>query len=131
MATVTAYSKKKDGNKKVSTNFRVKEFACADGSDPVFISPDLVSVLQKIRTHFGKPITITSAYRTPTHNAKIGGVSDSRHLFGIAADIKVKEISPLRVAQYAEQLLTNKGGIGVYATFVHIDVRPTKARWNG
>lgn len=131
MATVKAYSKKKDGNTKVSTNFRVKEFACADGSDPIFISPDLVSVLQKIRTHFGKPITITSAYRTTTHNAKIRGVSDSQHLFGIAADIKVKDISPQRVAQYAEQLLINKGGIGVYATFVHIDVRPTKARWNG
>ena len=128
---VIAYSKAKDGNKKLSTNFRVKEFACADGSDPIFISPDLVSVLQKIRAHFGEPVTITSAYRTPAHNAKVGGVSDSRHLYGVAADIKVKNVSPLRVAQYAEQLLTNKGGIGVYESFVHVDVRPTKARWNG
>ena len=131
MATVNAYSKKKDGNKQVSTNFRVKEFACADGSDPIFISPELVSVLQKIRAHFGKPVTITSAYRTPAHNAKVGGVADSQHLFGTAADIKVKNVSPLRVAQYAEQILINKGGIGVYETFVHIDVRPTKSRWNG
>lgn len=128
---VTAYSKAKDGNKKLSANFRVKEFACADGSDPIFISPDLVSVLQKIRAHFGKPVTITSAYRTPAHNAKIGGVANSQHLFGAAADIKVKNVSPLRVAQYAEQILINKGGIGVYETFVHIDVRPTKSRWNG
>lgn len=131
MFTINAYSKKKDGNKKLSANFKVKEFACADGSDPIFISPDLVSVLQKIRTHFGKPVTITSAYRTPTHNAKIGGVSDSQHLYGTAADIKVKDVSPARVAQYAEQILTNKGGIGVYETFIHIDVRPVKARWNG
>lgn len=128
---VEAYSKKKDGNKKVSTNFKVREFACADGSDPVFISPELVSVLQNIRTHFGKPVTITSAYRTPAHNKQVGGVSDSQHLFGTAADIKVKGVSPERVAQYAEKLLTGKGGIGVYDSFVHIDVRPTKTRWKG
>lgn len=128
---VEAYSKKKDGNKKVSTNFKVREFACADGSDPVFISPELVSVLQKIRAHFGKPVTITSAYRTPAHNKKVGGVADSQHLFGVAADIKVKGISPRTVGQYAEQLLTGKGGIGVYDSFVHIDVRSTKARWTG
>jgi len=131
MATVNTYSKKKDGNTKVSTNFKVREFACADGSDPIFISPELVSVLQNIRTHFGKPVTITSAYRTPAHNKKVGGVSDSMHLYGLAADITVKNISPRNVGQYAEQLLTGKGGIGVYDSFVHIDVRPTKARWNG
>jgi len=131
MLTVNAYSKSKDGNKKVSTNFKVREFACADGSDPIFISPELVSVLQNIRTHFGKPVTITSAYRTPAHNKKVGGVSDSMHLYGLAADITVKNISPRNVGQYAEQLLTGKGGIGVYDSFVHIDVRPTKARWNG
>lgn len=131
MLTVNAYSKKKDGNSKLTQNFRVKEFACADGSDPIFISPELVSVLQNIRAHFGKPVTITSAYRTPAHNKKVGGVADSMHLYGAAADIKVKDISPEQVAQYAEKLLTGKGGIGVYKTFVHIDVRSTKARWNG
>lgn len=131
MLTVNAYSKKKDGNKKVSNNFKVGEFSCADGSDPIFISPELVSVLQNIRAHFGKPVTITSAYRTAAHNKKVGGVSDSMHLYGAAADIKVKDVSPRQAAQYAEKLLTGKGGIGVYETFVHIDVRPTKARWNG
>jgi len=131
MLTVNAYSKSKDGNKKVSTNFKVREFACADGSDPIFISPELVSVLQNIRAHFGKPVTITSAYRTPAHNKKVGGVADSMHLYGAAADIKIKDIRPRQVAQYAEKLLTGKGGIGVYETFVHIDVRTTKARWNG
>ena len=65
-ASVKVYSKSKDGNNKVSANFKVKEFACKDGSDPVFISPELVTILQKIRTHFGKVVTINSAYRTPT-----------------------------------------------------------------
>ena len=128
---IKAYSKKKDGNKKVSTNFRVKEFACTDGSDPIFIDSDLVSILQKIRNHFGKSVTITSAYRTPGKNKAVGGETYSQHLYGRAADIKVSGVTPKKVAAYAETLLKGKGGIGTYSTFVHIDVRGTKARWKG
>ena len=131
MITINAYSKKKDGNKKLSTNFRVKEFACTDGSDPIFVAPELVKVLQKIRTHFGASVTITSAYRTPTKNKAVGGETYSQHLYGVAADIKVDGVSPKKVAQYAEKILLNTGGIGTYATFTHIDVRETKARWKG
>lgn len=129
--TIKAYSKAKDGNKKLSANFRVREFACTDGSDPIFIDTELVNVLQKIRTHFGKSVTITSAYRTPTKNKAIGGTTYSQHLYGRACDIKVKNVSPKTVAAYAEKLLSNKGGIGTYATFVHIDTRAAKARWRG
>lgn len=129
--TIKAYSKAKDGNKKLSTNFRVKEFACTDGSDPIFIDSDLVNILQKIRTHFGKSVTITSAYRTPTKNKACGGETYSQHLYGKAADIKVNGVTPKKVAAYAETLLKNKGGIGTYSSFTHIDVRATKSRWNG
>lgn len=129
--TIKAYSKAKDGNKKLSANFKVKEFACTDGSDPIFIDSDLVSVLQKIRTHFGKSVTITSAYRTPTKNSAAGGTKYSQHLYGKAADIKVKGVSPKTVAAYAEKLLPKSGGIGIYKTFTHIDVRANKSRWNG
>ena len=129
--TIKAYSKAKDGNKKVSTNFRVREFACTDGSDPIFIDSDLVDLLQKIRTHFGKAVTITSAYRTPGKNKACGGTTYSQHLYGRAADIKVNGVSPKKVAAYAETLLKNKGGIGTYSTFTHIDTRTTKSRWNG
>ncbi len=129
--TIKAYSKAKDGNKKLSANFKVREFACTDGSDPIFIDSDLVKVLQKIRNHFGKSVTITSAYRTPTKNKAVGGTTYSQHQYGTAADIKVKGVTPKKVAQYAEKLLPNRGGIGIYSTFTHIDVRQTKARWNG
>ena len=129
--TIKAYSKAKDGNKKLSTNFKVKEFACTDGSDPIFIDSELVTVLQNIRTHFGKAVTITSAYRTPTKNKAVGGTTYSQHLYGRAADIKVKGVAPKTVAAYAEKLLPKKGGIGTYSTFTHVDVRSTKARWNG
>ena len=128
---IKAYSKAKDGNKKLSTNFRVREFACTDGSDPIFIDSDLVNVLQKVRTHFGKSVTITSAYRTPTRNKTVGGTTYSQHLYGTAADIKVSGVSPKKVAQYVEKLLPNSGGIGIYSTFTHVDVRKTKSRWNG
>ncbi len=128
---IKVYSKTKDGNKKLSTNFRVREFACSDGSDPIFIDSELIKILQKIRDHFKKPITITSGYRTPTRNKVVGGTTYSQHLYGMAADIKVDGVSPQKVAQYAETLLTNRGGIGIYATFTHIDVRATKSRWKG
>ena len=129
--TIKAYSKAKDGNKKVSTNFKVREFACSDGSDPIFIDTELVNVLQKIRTHFGKPVTITSAYRTPAHNKTVGGTTYSQHLYGRAADIKISGVTPKQVAEYAETLLKNYGGIGIYNTFTHIDVRDICSRWNG
>lgn len=129
--TIKAYSKAKDGSKKLSANFKVREFACTDGSDPIFIDTELVTVLQKIRAHFRKPVTITSAYRTPGRNKAVGGETYSQHLYGKAADIKVKEVTPKAVAAYAEKLLTGKGGIGTYGTFTHVDVRSTKARWKG
>ena len=128
---IKAYSKAKDGNKSLSQNFKVKEFACTDGSDPIFIDSDLVSVLQKIRTHFGRAVTITSAYRTPTKNKACGGTTYSQHLYGKAADIKISGVTPKQIAAYAEKLLPGKGGIGIYKTFVHIDTRASKSRWNG
>ena len=131
MATVKVYSKAKDGNKQLSTNFKVKEFACNDGSDPIFVSPELVTVLQKIRTHFRKAVTINSAYRTPPYNKKVGGEAYSQHLYGKAADIAIKGVKPATIAAYAETLLPKSGGIGIYDTFVHIDVRETKSRWKG
>lgn len=130
-ASVVIYSKKYDGSKKLSTNFKVKEFACKDGSDPIFVSPALVEVLQSIRSHFGRAVTITSGYRTVAHNKKEGGATYSRHLYGMAADIKVSGVTPKKVAAYVETLLPNSGGIGVYKNFVHVDVRAARARWNG
>lgn len=129
--TIKVYSKAKDGSKKLSANFCVKEFACTDGSDPIFIDTELVSVLQKIREHFGKPVTITSAYRTPTKNKEVGGTTYSQHLYGKAADIKISGVTPKKVADYAETLLKDNGGIGIYNTFTHIDVRDNPSRWNG
>ena len=128
---INAYSKAKDGGKKLSTNFTVREFACKDGSDAVLVAPRLVMVLQSIRSHFGAAVTINSAYRTPQYNAKVGGVAHSQHCYGTAADIIVKGQKPAAVAAYARQLMPDWGGVGIYNTFTHIDVREAKADWTG
>jgi uncharacterized protein YcbK (DUF882 family) len=130
-AAVKAYSKAKDGGKALSANFKVREFVCKDGSDVVFISEGLVQVLQAIRLHFDKPVTINSGYRTPAYNKKVGGEAYSQHLYGTAADIVVKGVEPRDVAAYAETILPNTGGIGIYSNFVHVDVRAKKSRWKG
>lgn len=133
---IEAYSLAKDGEKKLSLNFKVKEFACKDGSNAIFVDDELVRVLQDIRDHFNRPVTITSAYRTVSHNKKVGGSPKSQHLYGTAADIQVKDTPPEFVAQYAETLLPGTGGIGIYPKkagrahgWVHVDVRKNKSRW--
>ncbi len=128
--SVKTYSKRKDGGVKLSANFTVAEFACHDGTDTVLISGELVTLLQRIREHFGKPVTINSAYRTSTWNAKNGGAPKSQHLLGMAADITIAGVSPLTIAQYAEFLQPKAGGIGVYQSFTHVDVRDARTRWD-
>ena len=133
MVEINAYSKAKDGGKKLSTHFKVKEFSCKDGSDAVLVAPRLVMVLQSIRSHFGTAVTINSGYRTPQYNAKVGGVAHSQHCYGTAADITVRGQTPAAVAAYARELMPDWGGVGVYSQkgFTHIDVREAKADWNG
>lgn len=130
MYPVMVCSRRDDARKTLSENFAALEFACADGSDLFLVSVELVDVLQCIRKHFHAPVTITSAYRTAAHNKKVGGAARSQHLYGIAADIMVKGVTPGKVAAYADTLLPEKGGIGEYRNFVHIDVRKVKCRWN-
>lgn len=127
---VRIYSLAKDGETYLSENFRAKEFACKDGSEDVLISDELVTLLQKIRDHFNAPITINSAYRTEAYNKKIGGATYSQHVKGKAADIVVQGATPEQVAQYAEYLQPNSGGIGLYNSFTHVDVRDNRSRWN-
>ena len=127
------YSKSLEGDKQLTSSFKVKEFACNDGSDVILIHPDLPAVLQNIRNQFGKPIIINSGYRTPEYNKKVGGATRSQHCYGTAADIVVDGISPASVAIAAEKALKktgHSGGIGLYKSFVHVDVRSKRYRWD-
>ena len=127
---IKQYSLAKDGARQLSPAFKVREFRCRDGSDAIMIDQTLVVLLQAIREHFGKAVTITSGYRTGTHNTAVGGSKSSQHLLGRAADIQVSGASPLLVGQIAEYYLGGHGGIGVYQTFTHVDTRTARARWD-
>jgi hypothetical protein len=127
--SVKAYSKKQHGATKLSANFTVKEFACKDGSDKILIDSDLVELLQRIRDRFGKAVVINSAYRNEAYNRKIGGASKSQHINGTAADIRISGVAPEDVAKFAEYLMPNSGGIGLYPAFTHVDVRAKRSRW--
>lgn len=139
-ATVRVYSKAKDGqtkpymsNGKRCTNFKVSEFACHDGSDPIFISPELVTVLQDVRTHFNAATNVGdhSGFRTASHNAKVGGSPTSQHLYGMAADFHVAGVAHKNVYDYLDKKYSGTYGIGLYSWGVHVDVRKTKSRWKG
>lgn len=122
---IKEYSLKADGNKRISKNFKVKEFRCKDGSDKILVDGNFVqNKLQAIRDYFAVPIIVNSAYRTESHNRKEGGAKASYHLKGQAFDIVVQNHSPQEVAQYAQTLGIN--GIIQYHSFVHIDSRKVR-----
>ena len=78
--------------------------------------------LEELREAWGKPIKLTSAARCRTHNAKVGGVPDSKHVLGEAYDILLPNNQRWPFIQLAMQL--GWGGIGVANSFIHIDLRP-------
>ena len=88
-------------------------------------------VLQSIRSHFGKAVNIHSGYRTPPYNTKVGGVEDSQHTYGTAADISINGVSVADVAAYARSIMPDWGGVGIYKKqgFVQVDGRENRADW--
>ena len=135
---IRQYSLVRDGNRRLAPDFQVRELRCRDGTDTIMVDEALTVVLQCIREHFGKAVTITSGYRTAAHNAAVGGAKSSQHLLGRAADIRVQGASVEDVAAYAESLMPDWGGVGRYPVkagratgWVHVDTRADKARWRG
>ena len=126
------YSLSSDGSKKLSDNFKVSDFRSKDGSDIILVNPELIELLEKIRKHFGRPVSIVSGYRTPSYNSKLNGAAkNSQHMYGNAADIKIEGVTPKEIYDWISGW--HKGGLGIYPTFVHVDVRDTVgqrlARW--
>lgn len=125
---------------KLTNNFSLHEFDCKDGT-PVPAEylqnvTELAKNLQVLRDNIGVPVRITgSGYRTPEHNAKVGGAKHSQHLFAKASDINADGLTPKQLHAKIEELIAKgkmkEGGLGLYKSFVHYDIRGTKARWNG
>ena len=129
--SVMVFSLAEDGDKLLSPHFRVREFACNDGSDVVLIHPILPVWAEALRTINGafKP---NSAYRTVSYNASIPDASPkSTHCWGISMDVPAVNATPEELYDLALTLVGDTGGLGLYDWGIHIDCRSIKARWNG
>lgn len=114
-----------NASKRLSRNFLLREFASKCGSNQVIIHPALLDAIQQIRDAYGKPIKITSGYRTPSHNESVGGAENSLHTKGMALDIHGDDLDEL------ERLCRDFGlVVRPYPNkrFIHIDVG-VKRNW--
>ena len=123
---IKSYIMDTEANEKIGQHFKVREFACKDGSQIVFVDDYLVSILDILRNQVGKPVYINSGYRTPARNKAVGGAKYSYHMRGMAADIRVDGISAKELANKLNEIIPNECGIIVYSSWVHFDVRTGK-----
>lgn len=123
---------------KLTKNFDLKEFNCKDNSEtPAELIPNLQELannLQILRDFLGTSLHINSGYRSPAYNKKIGGAKFSQHLLGKAADISSNKFTPEQIHAAILQLISegkiHNGGLGIYNSFCHYDIRDTPARWD-
>lgn len=123
--------------KQLTKNFHRKEFDSKDGVKvPKELKCNLIKLavnLQVIRDDLNKDnpkndleIVINSGYRTVSHNEKVGGTSNSKHLYAMAADLHQDKESPLEFYKRIEWLIAegkvDNGGLGLYNSFVHYDI---------
>ena len=123
----------------MTQNFKKHEFDCSCGCEmPLTVELNvqrLAEELQYIRNYIQRPITINSGYRCESYNNTIPGSSSrSQHVLGKAADIVVSGMNSTQVFEQLDELQhkgkIHTGGMGLYDTFVHYDIRGYRKRWN-
>jgi hypothetical protein len=114
----------------LSPHFSRAEFACRCCGE-LKIEPTLLEGLELLRSLAGRPIVVHDGYRCEGHNQEVGGVTDSEHTRGLAADIAIPGLSLQEMYELALQVPAfRNGGIGAYdSNFLHLDVRAEQARW--
>lgn len=115
--------------------FDTAEFASKDGQPshwPTVVNPQLIELCNKIREEMGCALVVNSGYRSPEHNERVGGVKNSMHVLGQAADLAPlkKDMGDIAKLWRIAQKLNPSGGVGLYDTFVHVDTRGYPARWD-
>ncbi|MBR1646029.1 MAG: N-acetylmuramoyl-L-alanine amidase [Selenomonadaceae bacterium] len=111
----------------VGSHFNASEFVChccGQGS----VDSRLIELLEELRAKAGKPVHVNCGYRCSKHNKEVGGVPNSQHVLGTAADITIPEIGFKRARELVESI--DFDGTGFYpplenggAWFIHVDVR--------
>lgn len=89
---------------------------------PVEPAETLVRVADRVRIHFGAPITISSGIRCSTHNANVGGVCNSRHLIGHAMDYCVQGHTADEILAFVSQQTEIKYCYAINKNYVHMDI---------
>lgn len=123
---------------KLTKNYSTEDFDCKDGTPvPQKYYANVKALAENLEVLNDELDTVMrisgSGYRTPTHNAKVSKSTKSQHLTASAADISSPEHNPIMIIATIERLILEgkmkQGGTGLYASFVHYDIRGTKARW--
>jgi hypothetical protein len=106
-------------------HFKRSEFACKCGrycnGYPTEMKKGVLAVLDKTREHFGSPATVSSGLRCKQHNANVGGVSNSRHLSGKAADFCVRGKTAAQVLAYVQNQPETRYAYAIDSSYVHVD----------
>ena len=109
--------------------FKMKEFECRDGCEmPIEAKANITALVEKVldpaREQYGKPICVNSGYRCPRHNLTVGGVKESQHMRGEAADIRpVQGLGFKDELDRMRQIIEEQGAFDqmiVYDTFLHV-----------
>jgi len=115
---------------KLTEFFDYQEFGITDETDISIrenIKKLVVNVMDKIRTEYGMPIYITSGYRTPEHNKKVGGVANSQHIYGEACDFTGRDFKRLLriIDEIDNEGLLNYDQLIIYRKrkFIHVSYR--------
>ena len=113
-------------------HFKTEEFACKCGCGRVLIESELITILEALRVYLQKPVIITSAYRCPSWNKQVGGVSNSAHVRGLAVDIECKSSHDRFLIV---KFLIHHGieRIGIGKDFIHFDLddeKPSPRIWH-
>lgn len=107
---------------KLSKNFTSEELSCKHCA-VCKIEPAFVIRLQEFRDAWGKPIKVTSGYRCEEHNKAVGGVTESQHVLGIAADLDISTLSGKDRFDFIKLAFQMFSGVGIAKSFLHVDIR--------
>jgi hypothetical protein len=107
------------------SSFSPREIACK-GTGKVLVNHDALDKLQELRNRLRKPLILTSAYRSPEHNRRVGGAKNSNHMQGIAFDVRMDNHDPHEFEAAARAVGFTGFGYYVKSGFMHIDTGPAR-----